>query len=38
MSEESKSVKMGCGTVIILIIIGIVFLGQLGSSLTVGGQ
>lgn len=38
MSEESKSVKMGCGTVLILVIIIVIFLGQLGSSITLGGR
>lgn len=38
MSEESKSVKVGCGTILILAIIVVIFLGQLGSSITLGGQ
>lgn len=34
----SNSEKMGCGTVLFIAIVIIFFLGQLGSSLTMGGR
>lgn len=34
----SNSEKMGCGTMLIIALVIIFFLGQLGSSLTVGGR
>lgn len=38
MSGASNSEKIGCGTVLIFIVVVILFLGALGSSITGAGR